>query len=310
MRTSIARALAVAARVVVVCTSSVVAVAPAHALAFEDVPRSDGSTVLLAFDCRDSETRQCKPNEKGFSKGDGQRIDALLRAKPYAEVLLHSGGGNLAEGVAVGEALRRHGMAVRVAPKSHCVSACTVAFLGGVIRTVDEGATYEVHAYSGWSEGLADELKAEVLTYPERTLRDLARKERLVARDWTFRLLHYMQRMIGGRPDEAALRSALASDATGLPRYVSSGQLAADVVRISAEGPAAAQTALMNLERDAVEENIEKLRPQASQLGPRASSALAMLDAMFSSAIIRTAPLPPEVLKRMGYVTPVIGGGR
>ena len=310
MRISIVGALAVGARLLAVCTSGLGAVSPAHALAFEDHLRSDGATVLLAFDCRDSETRSCKPGERSFSKGDGQRIDALLRSKPYAEVLLHSGGGNLAEGVAVGEALRRHKMAVRVGPKNHCVSACTVAFLGGVLRTVDESATYEVHAYSGWSDGLADELKAELLTYPERTLRDLARKERQVARGWTFRLLHYMQRMIGGHPDEAALQSALASDATGVPRYVSSGQLAADVARISAEGPAAAQTALMNIERDAVEENIEKLRPQVSQLGPRARPALAMLDAMFSSAIIRTAPLPPEVLKRMGYVTPIIGESR
>lgn len=279
----------------------------AHALEMLIAKMDDGTESLVLRDCKDSQSRKCKEQEKSFYEGDAARLEQVLSKRGFPEVLLISGGGNLDEGVKVGEVLRRYGAAVRVPAGHQCVSACTVAFLGGVIRTVDKEASYEVHAYSGVFDGLRDAARARIVSYPEQELQRLALQERGRALEWAQRLFTYAQRMIGGRPDMAASQRVLQGGRDITPRYIRDGQMQRDVQMVQVEGAAAAHTAVMNIERAAMEDAIELLRPHLSELGPRATPALNILDTMFSSAIIRTAPLTPETLLRMGYVTPIVG---
>jgi len=281
--------------------------ASAHALQMMTMKLDNGAEVLVLQDCANSKDYTCQPYEKSFSTGDSARLERVLSQRGFQEVLLVSGGGNLDEGVKVGEVLRRYGAAVRVPSGQACVSACTVAFLGGVIRTVDADATYEVHAYSGVRSGLADDDRARMVSYPDRELEHMALNERKTARHWAERLFSYAQRMIGGTPNGPAIRAALALSDGQKSSYIASGQLARDIQLIRQEGAAAAHTATMNIERSSMEDAIALLRTHVSTLGTRSEHALNILDTMFSSAIIRTAPLTQETLLRMGYITPVVG---
>lgn len=95
-------------------------------------------------------------------------FDAFLKAKNIqagALVIFHSPGGNVAGGFAIGEAIRSNSLRASVgqpqianastplttlgssAPaKGECDSACSLAFLGGVRRSVPTGSLYGVHA--------------------------------------------------------------------------------------------------------------------------------------------------------------------
>ena len=75
-------------------------------------------------------------------------FDALARALPRrVPVLLNSLGGDLIGGVRLGLALRQHGAAVVVPRGAVCASACTYAFLGGVVRRAPSGARIGVHRF-------------------------------------------------------------------------------------------------------------------------------------------------------------------
>lgn len=109
------------------------------------------------------------------------RVEAALkRAGPGgADVYINSPGGNLFAGMEIGRLLRRARvnthvgtlvpdlsraavarLAGRPAVKvlaGHCYSACSLAFLGGVRRTVPQGSEYGVHRFSvGSSPGESD----------------------------------------------------------------------------------------------------------------------------------------------------------
>lgn len=72
------------------------------------------------------------------------------------EVWFHSPGGNADQGVEMGYVLRRNGVAVRLVRGSFCISACTVAFLGGAFRAIDDGGYYAVHMFSDQGFGRND----------------------------------------------------------------------------------------------------------------------------------------------------------
>lgn len=100
----------------------------------------------------------------------GRVAAALKKAGPGgAEVYINSPGGNLFAGMAIGRLLRRARAnthvgtlvadpsraalarlagrpAVKVLP-GHCYSACSLAFLGGVRRSVPRGSAYGVHRF-------------------------------------------------------------------------------------------------------------------------------------------------------------------
>jgi hypothetical protein len=312
-----------AALIVLVLTCA----ARAEALKFEPVSANqlpaNVKSALWVRDCgkQGFKDPKCTDAETMFSAGDATRLTRELMSRSYDEVWLASGGGNLDEGVGVGEVLRRFQVTVRVPPGYRCVSSCTVAFLGGVFRYLDDGATYEVHAASRFLESDADGRNMkELIADPEPNLRewaelllygaDLQNGRFKGARESAQILfLHFQKALhpLGVLPpgQEEATRARFKSMLRTTPplSYVQSRRLADDVAQIRREGVPAAQEILMRIERDSMQEAIEEIRADLPSLGRRAEPALKILETMYSSRITGTAVLSRQTLVQMGYVT-------
>lgn len=297
--------------------------APACALWFEDVSAEEakGLAVLWVRDCGTKEKRaSCAAETTQFSPDDSVRLDRKLSSKrssgrPYDEVWLFSGGGVLNEGVLMARVLRRHRMTVRVRSGTFCVSSCTVAFMGGLFRYVETGATYEVHSASSFSRGFGcgseptcfqKKTLTAVQGDPERALAEFAGEQHVSARMNARRLLALFQRTLllplgqegsVSEDDDAFWRWAK----NGPPSPYRAG--AEDARRFRLEGEAAAQDIIMRIERESMNAAIAELRSNIGSYGRRAEPALRMIEAMYMTSIIETAVLSPETLLRMGYVT-------
>ncbi len=290
-------------------------IAPAWALKFRLI--RDGE-VLLIYDCGnlpDESRDRCAKHETMFSgpmqykdgsryEGDAAIFEQLLRQRgsTWRQIWLYSGGGNLNEGVKLGELFRQHSQYVVVPDGASCVSACTVAFLGGRLREVQAGGSYKVHAYSGVMQMDLDDAKDYLGPDAEFALDSFVRREARGGREWAARLFGYAQRMIGGQFDGPAVARALDAQADFRQRYRESGAAQRDLEQIQKEGAVRAQEVLMRIEREAFEQSMQALRRQAGSLGPRAEHALDMLEIMFSSRIAGTFSLDPTTLKERGYV--------
>ena len=104
-----------------------------------------GKRVLFLEDISAGEGRK----REGMRTADVAKLEALLVRERVDEILLNSGGGSESAGLAIGRLLRKHGLATRIPPGARCASACADAFLGGVIRRVDQGGRYGVHMPTG-----------------------------------------------------------------------------------------------------------------------------------------------------------------
>ncbi len=83
-----------------------------------------------------------------IAEGDAKRLEtALNKAGRIDEVWLHSTGGTASEGPLIGRVLRARNLATRVPNNYICVSACSIAFLGGIVRRIDPGGIYGVHTF-------------------------------------------------------------------------------------------------------------------------------------------------------------------
>lgn len=81
-----------------------------------------------------------------LERQDGDRFEKLLpKVMPVDEVWISSPGGSTMAGYAIGRAIRRAGLSVRLPAKAVCASACADLFMGGVARRVDEGAQFGIH---------------------------------------------------------------------------------------------------------------------------------------------------------------------
>lgn len=305
-----------------------VAVEPVAALRFESIERDDGRRILRVRDCGIFEPRSgCEEWERGFRMAGNYRrlnggvhryagdpavlhrllADARQRGRPYDEVWLYSGGGHLDAGIDMGRVLRRHGMTVRVVRGTRCVSACTVAFMGGLFRFVDEGATYEVHAGSWVSGSLGDRNEALIARGDFAAIAEFYRVDaRKTARQL---LTHFQNTLIiplnaRAQDEDDRVFAEWARRPSSRPFY-SERQAALDRQRIAAEGLAAAQDILMRMERDAMAAAVADLEAmvRANALGPRAGPALRMVQAMYDVSIMETAVLTRETMLRMGYIT-------
>lgn len=84
----------------------------------------------------------------GVAAGDAQRLKAAIERTPgVSEVWLDSPGGDAAEGPKLGRVIRSARLGTRVGSGYMCASSCTFAFLGGVVRRVEPGASYAVHTF-------------------------------------------------------------------------------------------------------------------------------------------------------------------
>ena len=93
------------------------------------------------------------PNEPAYVSIQGTLVlndDDDFRAKTatltQAIVVLESNGGNLLAGIRIGALIRQRGFSAVVASASHCASACALAWLGGKVRYMGEGARIGFHA--------------------------------------------------------------------------------------------------------------------------------------------------------------------
>ncbi|MEO0614725.1 MAG: hypothetical protein AAFY69_01180 [Pseudomonadota bacterium] len=84
-------------------------------------------------------------------RGSFADVQSALARGGYAEVWLCSGGGSVQEGYKLGRYFARRRLKVRVPDGFTCASACTIATMGGYLRTIDTKASFIVHASSGVS---------------------------------------------------------------------------------------------------------------------------------------------------------------
>lgn len=109
-------------------------VRPAAALDFTVLNQGRGNVIFAAG---------------AFERGDAARLEALLRRTSNVQMIVfRSPGGVAVEGMAVGRVIRRAGIATHLPANTQCASACTYAFLGGTVRTMEPGARYGVHIFS------------------------------------------------------------------------------------------------------------------------------------------------------------------
>lgn len=100
--------------------------------------------------------------EGQIKANESQRLRAQIQAatsRPGGinEIWFNSPGGLSEEGQKMGRVIRGLGVPTRIRNGSYCVSACSVAFLGGVFRTVEPGGVYTVHMFSNFSGLSADQ---------------------------------------------------------------------------------------------------------------------------------------------------------
>lgn len=263
-----------------------------------------GRRVLIMVDCD-----ECGPPKDQFRgkdesyPGDAAILRALLRDNRFDEIWMISGGGNLFEGVRVGRVLREYGATVRVPAKAVCASSCTVAFMGGLFRYLDENATFEVHAASSVKDGIPELVGR---SYQEGGFEQVARDMRVNARFNAIRLLrHFQNTLLQSR------RVTLTEDDERFWNWAESRHPDAPDLRSLAEkyqerfdneGNASLQDILMRIEREAMGWAIQDLRA-VKDLGPRSGDAIAMIEAMYSVGIVDSAILTRETMYKMGYLT-------
>lgn len=292
----------------------------AQALVFDivDPALTGGRRVRWIRDCGNLKGERCTEPQTRFAAGDSGRLALVLREGE--EVWLDSGGGDLNEGILIGDLLRRSQATTRVPGGASCVSACTVAFLGGIFRYVDPGGRYEVHAASKFlREELEGDRLTQVVADPRGELADWAVRLQdgytvegyavQGLRQMTMRLFRHFQRALlpvgefplgAPTPDDALDRWYRARPPV---TYRDTAQHQADVDKVTREGGPAAQEILMRMERDTVAAAVMSLRSIQERLGLRAGPALDILETMYSSRITLTARLNYETLLRMGFIT-------
>ena len=90
---------------------------------------------------------------------DDEEFRARTASLSQAIVAFESNGGNLLAGIRIGTLIRTRGFATLVRAGSQCASACALAWLGGTVRHMDDGAKIGFHSasrnYSGLRVGSA-----------------------------------------------------------------------------------------------------------------------------------------------------------
>ncbi|TKB79097.1 MAG: hypothetical protein E8D42_06755 [Nitrospira sp.] len=117
----------------------------------------------LTFPCNPSETVGAILAVTGeFKFGDDGLFKQALRScreryKAIDRIEFKSGGGNVKAAFGIAEEIAKHGFRTHVSAGSYCISACTLAFLGGIRRTIDPNGSYEVHGFSSHQYNRAGE---------------------------------------------------------------------------------------------------------------------------------------------------------
>lgn len=78
--------------------------------------------------------------------GDRTTFERLATDGSHDVVFLSSPGGSLAEGIAIGVTIRERSINTAVSAPNSCYSACALAWLGGRLRILGDGADVGSHA--------------------------------------------------------------------------------------------------------------------------------------------------------------------
>ena len=89
--------------------------------------------------------------------GDADRFLRAVANTELAAVLFESPGGNLIEGLRIGEIIYHRGFTTGVAPNSACASACALAWLAGSVRYMDPSSLIGFHAAYVEADGVTSE---------------------------------------------------------------------------------------------------------------------------------------------------------
>ena len=125
----------------------------------------------------DRTTGKQKIKVLGFTVGDGFLFkealkDCIKRYQAIHRIDFTSGGGQVAAAVEIVKVIAAHGFHTHVPKGSRCISACTLAFLGGFRRTVDPKGSYEVHSGSRFSSGGEFSFAEDVLNLMTRVSKE------------------------------------------------------------------------------------------------------------------------------------------
>jgi hypothetical protein len=313
--------------------SAFLSATPAYALKFLVIPDDGfGQRVLLIHDCTAlAENKDCTDTNSHFAQDDEKRLRAAWTGQ-FQEVWLLSAGGNLDAGIAIGNELRARGATVRVpgGPRllragyhitrdRHCISACTVAFMGGQFRFIDPDATYEVHSASSvsWSDitkelfAYIDEIEGDIRSRGLRAVatdrtsgdRQLAKNMFVLFQETLWLPIQNQITAADRRQRDQTLNDWVRDGLSQGYRY-DAAQLERDQKILDLEGLSALQDILMRIERTSMDKAIADIRSAVPKLGKRADAALAMLAAMYdTSSIKETNRVPRETLVKMGYIT-------
>ena len=131
-------------------SASVLTLAP-EAQALEFVRTTQNGTPVLWIKDKEYRDSQGRQQVEGFVSGDSKKLQKYMNKGGFREVWLDSNGGNLNEGMVIGRILHNNNAFVRVPKEADCISSCSIAFLGGAVRAVDPGATYQVHMFSAFN---------------------------------------------------------------------------------------------------------------------------------------------------------------
>lgn len=107
---------------------------------------------------------------------------AIGQHAPIHEVWFNSPGGSSHQGVLMGEMIRAHGSATRVLSGDGCASACSTAFLGGVMRKVEPGAVYGIHIYSRPLDSYGPSTQDEQNALVQREVREATQRSFYVSK--------------------------------------------------------------------------------------------------------------------------------
>jgi hypothetical protein len=107
---------------------------PAAAMTFAPAKLKSGRAIIATGD---------------IEPGDGERFRQMVKdgKSDGALLVLSSDGGSVSDGMDIGRAAWRAGMATMVAPSSKCLSACFLAFSGGRTRHVPDNAALGSHQF-------------------------------------------------------------------------------------------------------------------------------------------------------------------
>jgi hypothetical protein len=108
----------------------------------------------MRFTVESNDGRKILRAEGVIDEGAPERLKQALDGKggEIEEIWIRSPGGDARAGNAIGKLIRDAGIPTRIPKGWACFSACNFVFMGGPLRTVDDGGVFAVHMFTHVSD--------------------------------------------------------------------------------------------------------------------------------------------------------------